>query len=522
MLQYLLNTTAIWLISLLSYELFLKKESYHSYNRFYLLFTFLLGALLPILQWQDYSILRYTAVEQPLVRIASVKQTIVEAGTSHSGSFNWMLWVSICYYAGVVVAILILLRDAGKLAAFMRSGTVVTEGSWKIIETHKEHAPFSFRNTLFVSSRGLYSADEWQMIVAHESRHTTLLHFADLMLMQAAKVVFWFHPLVYAYTNRLLLVHEYQADNASAQQPQVYGRFLVEQAMLQAAPSLSHSFNRSPIKNRIIMLTRRSSALAKGKMLVFVPVALVCFFCFSKNGFGQKFERNGNHVTYKGNIIELSTPVAPDTQIIVDPVTGQEYTNIVIKRKPAPVKLNGKPVNEWPEQDAAYTGSESSLRDFLVFNMKDVLTKLDDGQYTLNVFNVLIDENGHIAFFEYEDIKRSRTADEIPGFDKKKTEAVRVTNANDPQIKVSIGGEPMMLHKNTDPDHYESVKKELRDEIFNKVCRLMETAPGFKPARANGTNVISYYFDIRFLNHFKIKDHKLYEMDKNMEFKEVK
>src|ERR1035437_1666769 len=117
-----------------------------------------------------------------------------------------------------------------------------------------------------------YTNEEWSMILTHEKRHTIFLHIIDLLLMQAARIIFWFHPLVYIYNKRLLLLHEYQADNAAARQPKVYGSFLVEQAMLQTAPSISHSFNRSPIKNRIVMLTRRSSAIAKVKILVFIPL----------------------------------------------------------------------------------------------------------------------------------------------------------------------------------------------------------------------------------------------------------
>jgi len=122
----------------------------------------------------------------------------------------------------------------------------------------------------------------------HERRHYTLLHFADLLLMQLAKIVFWFHPLAYAYNKHLLLVHEFQADKVSAQEPQQYGQFLVEQALLQTAPVLSHSFNRSPIKKRIVMLTRKSTAAARTKMLVFIPLAMVCFIFFAKDSFSQK------------------------------------------------------------------------------------------------------------------------------------------------------------------------------------------------------------------------------------------
>ena len=66
MLQYLLNATAIWLISLVRFDIFLRRESYHGYNRFYLLLTFLLGALLPLWQWQDDGAIYNAALQRPV------------------------------------------------------------------------------------------------------------------------------------------------------------------------------------------------------------------------------------------------------------------------------------------------------------------------------------------------------------------------------------------------------------------------------------------------------------------------
>ncbi len=112
---------------------------------------------------------------------------------------------------------------------------------------------------IFVGSRSEYSEGEWGMILAHEQRHSVLLHAVDAALVQTLRIVFWFNPLVYMFSRRLQMVHEYQADKASASQPQEYGRFLVEQAVLQSAPAISQPFNRSPIKNRILMLTKNAS-----------------------------------------------------------------------------------------------------------------------------------------------------------------------------------------------------------------------------------------------------------------------
>ncbi len=545
MLQYLLNATAIWLISLLSYDIFLRRESYHSYNRFYLLFTFLLGALLPMLQWQGGSILP-PATQRSVEQVIIVKQSIVTASVLPATQYNWQQWIAAAYAIGALVALCLCAVEIIKLISYARSGIKTTQGRWTIIETGKEHTPFSFRNTLFVCSLHQYGAAEWQMILSHESRHSSLLHLADLILMQLGRIIFWFHPLVYVYNKRLLLVHEYQADSVAAPQPQVYGRFLVEQALLQSAPSVAHSFNRSPIKNRIVMLTRRSTALAKGKMLVFVPVALVCLLCFSKNVFSQGFKKDGNHVSWNGNTFEIATE-PNDTVTMIDPVTGKELTKI-IAHEPRPTSMNGKPIANEPDRPAQFTGSDKDLRDYILKNMRNELGNLEDGNYVLDIDDVLVDEQGKIVYFNYNNMRRNKSASEVTTpHDPSAPMTVRL---GDPNVKITLGNgitppdgsggnseqtkqqyiaenkdmvvKSFKLSRSNDPSNFEELTQKDQQVIFDKVCRLMETAPGFTPGTLHGKNVISQYSGaITFWNSFKIKNHKIYETDSQGEYKEL-
>ena len=311
------------------------------------------------------------------------------------------------------------------------------------------------------------------MILLHEQRHTTLLHFADLLLMQTSCIAFWFHPLVYAYNKRLLLVHEYQADNASARQPQVYGRFLAEQAVLQAAPSITHSFNRSPIKNRIVMLTHRSSAASGIKMLVFIPLALVCIVCFSKNSFSQKFERKGNIVTYRGNSFECSQNPRVDTQIIVDPITNKEITKI-IKQDPVPVKMNGNPIygnylNGEPATNPEPYTKNGSLEDYLFKNLSKELDKLPNSVYTINLYNVIVDTKGKIVYYECDGI-----ADYYGGLSRDK----KISPAN-------------------------------QKEITEKIKQLLNNVPAMKPATLNHKKVAATANTL-FMNYtITVKDHEI-------------
>src|SRR5579875_2038504 len=121
MVQYLLNLTAIWLLSLFLYEVLLKKESFHNYNRGYLLFTLMLGILLPL--WQQNSnvqIYHMPAVEQ-YHRFTTDSQVIVsKAVKTYSGpQVNWLL---VIYLSGVAIALLSMFREVYILISYYRKG----------------------------------------------------------------------------------------------------------------------------------------------------------------------------------------------------------------------------------------------------------------------------------------------------------------------------------------------------------------------------------------------------------------
>jgi beta-lactamase regulating signal transducer with metallopeptidase domain len=402
MIQHLLNTTAIWLLSLVLFDIFLRKETYHTYNRLYLLFTFFAGLLLPLWRWTDPAVIEAAGMATPAARTEAFNQAIVEAGTKAT-TIDWQQWCLIVYLAGAVISAFLLCRDALIIASYYRQGQKSKDGVWTIIETNKEHSPFSAFRYIFVSKRNHYTADQFRIILTHEEHHGRALHFIDLLIMQLGKVALWFHPLVYLYNLRLLMVHEYQADAAVEKQPAEYGQFLVEQSLLGTAPALSHSFNRSPIKNRIMMLTRKTSAMAKGKQLIMAPLLLVCFIFFTQKAFSDDKRKEGNKVHYKGNVFELWGPATNDTVMVEDPVTG-EWILKIARADSFPTKMNGEYIYREdelsrPEREQV-TKTRLAIQEFIVDKMQPAFEQLGDGVYIMNARNVIVNKEGKIVYHE--------------------------------------------------------------------------------------------------------------------------
>lgn len=481
MLQYLLNATAIWLLSLVVFDVFLRREAFHGYNRLYLLATFALGLLLPLYSWQPDSIVYSSGLGRPVIeQTAIVKQGIVASGTSAFVlSIEALLWG--LYLSGAFISLLFLLKEVFVLIGMYRKGDKSKDGVWTIVETGKEHTPFSAFRIVFISSRKNYDAGQLQIILSHEEQHGHLLHFIDLVFIQLAKIVFWFHPLAYIYHSRLMIVHEYQADAAVDKAPAVYGHFLVEQAILGPAPALSHTFNRTPIKKRILMLTRKSSALSKSKTLVAVPLILICILCFTKNAFSDdKRVKDGNKITYRGNVIEMKE-WGPDTVMVQNPSTGEIEIRI-IRRDPSPVILNGKKIyteekipvkaNKMGGPSNTTSGfTDKGLKEYLLTSLKDELKKLKDGNYYLTLSNIIIDEKGGIVYFDYGGISASEFGEK--------------------NVKTPTMGQ------------------EQQDVFARKIVHLLHNAPKHIAATVNGEYVPSLMNNADFWNPFIIKNGEL-------------
>ncbi len=267
MITAFVSTTSIWGITLVSYEILLRKESFHSFNRFYLLSMLIIGVIVPYIHILPKDT-QYTMLPEWITSTGGVinVESIAPATTE-----TYYYWILALYLIGVSYKLIGLAREILLLQRWHKDGETEKIGKWTIIRTQNTHAPFSIGNYIYLSKNNQYNDDETEMIMKHEQAHGKMLHVVDIIIMQAIGIMYWFHPFVKAIEKRLLMIHEYQADKKAAEHPKEYCMFLLEQATMPIMPTTRISFNRSPIKNRIKMLTKKSARLAQWKKLFIVP-----------------------------------------------------------------------------------------------------------------------------------------------------------------------------------------------------------------------------------------------------------
>lgn len=435
MQQYLINTSIIWLACLLVYEILLRKESFHQYNRMYLLGSLLLGLLLPFVNLNNLYTFSKTTLPKPSAQIVELKKVIHFENNSmpiENASFQLSTILWLIYFAGILIGIILITREIISLIQLYKNGIKSNELNCTIIETGKNHAPFSFLDKIFVRSKQEYSNAEWNLLITHEKEHSKQLHCIDNICLILLRLVFWFNPLPHIYFKRLRMLHEFQADEISSNNKAEYGAFLIEQNLLQGAPILTHSFNYSPIKNRITMLTKkRSSSKKLIKYLSVIPLLLLLLIFCTQTSISEVIHKNKSQVLFKGNKITFGElkiiPYAykeiiaqqkkaflqaslPDSVLLNDWQTNK-LVMTAIEKDIMPITLNGEPIFGKEEQyfmpdadkkfsEPVIVGTEKNVEAYLFANLKSTLNNLDDGFYVFHLDRLVIDQDGNIAYYE--------------------------------------------------------------------------------------------------------------------------
>lgn len=408
MLTYLLNVSVIWGLSLVLFQGLLKRETFHRWNRLYLLLSLAGGLLIPLLPVPVGPTAAPTAsyIAVPARQLATVKTEAVARITAAAPAvpvrrqINWLL---VIYIAGAAWTLLRLLKEGVQLIALSRNSKRSVYGGAVLLETGRQEGPYSFYRFIFISDRTHYSPEELKMILDHEQRHIALYHSVDLLLLRLLQVVFWFHPLIYWYRHSLQLVHEYQADAIARDEPAAYGTFLLEQTLLSHHNALAHSFFHSPLKKRIIMLTKNASSMVQ-LVRYSMAIPLLVLFLVACTRMDTKPEPQQNEtaaktitINFNGNEIEMIPERSVQTERR-DPVNGTR-SPISFQQCAVPLKVNGEKIH-YSGLDIKPVFKNGDLQQYVIDQAKAEFEKLSDGTYSLWLTVLIIDKQGKLAYYD--------------------------------------------------------------------------------------------------------------------------
>lgn len=270
---YLLKASLLLLPVYLLYRLLLRRLTFYTYNRLFLLLG-LSGALLfPVLD------LSWVWVQPLQLKGQDVALQTLTALPLVPKDQNPKLWdvLLLLYAAGAALAAIRLLVQVGSLLRLYLCSESIKLLDYTVRQLPGLQSPFSFGRTIFLDPK-CHKVHELPYLLQHESVHVKQWHTLDVLLGQLCCVVLWFNPVTWLLQRYLRQNLEYIADAQVLRQGtnrKAYQYSLLHSGHLPHLHSFVLHFNLNPIKTRIMMMNKkRSSALQKLQYALFVPVLL--------------------------------------------------------------------------------------------------------------------------------------------------------------------------------------------------------------------------------------------------------
>ncbi|MDT3405042.1 M56 family metallopeptidase [Mucilaginibacter terrae] len=293
LLQYLLEVNVYLALAYGGYWLLLRRQTFHSANRAYLLASALLCFAIPLVQ---ISFARPAPVPVTQVLTQAVFTEVMQMATpapQPQAIFEPFRAITALYIAGAILGFVLLCAKLYRLLKLIFTSQREQRDGYTLVFVPGTLSPFSFM-------RFLFAADEEQLqpvILKHELVHITQKHSYDVLFTELLKIICWFNPAVYLLQNSLKALHEFEADRLTAEKTEQdgYVDFLIAQACQNNGLSFANHFSEKQLlKSRIMKLyQKRSGSLARLNYLMALPLCagMLCASsaAFSKD-YGFKFE----------------------------------------------------------------------------------------------------------------------------------------------------------------------------------------------------------------------------------------
>jgi len=283
-LIYIIESSILVSVFYLFYELFLKRDTWFRFNRYFLLFGLIFSAILPLLEISASSVMVNSNNQFEFNEYFDIGSTVTsfeEQTVSAISNPNYILIIYLLigsFYLGR------LFYQIFKIFKTLKANEIIAYKNKKLVLLNYDSSPFSFFNYIFINKSD-YSLIESRELLLHEITHSKQLHSIDVILLELLLVLQWFNPFIYRYRLAFKEVHEYLADRGVliANSDKIgYQRLILNQIERSFNVNLASQFNYSLTKNRIKMMTRiNSGILAKFKIILVIPLIAILLMAFT-------------------------------------------------------------------------------------------------------------------------------------------------------------------------------------------------------------------------------------------------
>ena len=249
-LPYLLQASGCLAVLYLLYRLLLHRETFFAFNRWYLLGSVVLAALLPLVE--------LPAPATPLYAMPAISLDAITLlpDQENARRIDWAGLLVKLYAAGAVFFAARLGYRLHRLRRLARQLPGESRPGYRLLHTGGRMPTFSFFAWLFWDETATLSETEKDQVLRHEEAHIRQRHSADVLLLEIAAIFLWFNPFMHLLSKEIRAVHEYLADREALRtgDAHTYLRLVASQALQALRIPLIQPFHAPGFRHRIRMI----------------------------------------------------------------------------------------------------------------------------------------------------------------------------------------------------------------------------------------------------------------------------
>jgi hypothetical protein len=204
---YIAKSSGLIAMFYIAYYLLLRKETFFTANRWFLLAGLLTSVILP---WVVFTTIVW--VEPTHTHFDWSKIPMTTHVQKESFEINWYLVLAVAYIVGIALFLVQFAFDFYSLNRVLKGKTIHQQADHKFIDLKENIAPFSYFNTIVYNS-SMYSKAELESILEHEKVHSDQYHTIDVLITRLFCTLFWFNPFIWLYKKAILQNLEFIADS---------------------------------------------------------------------------------------------------------------------------------------------------------------------------------------------------------------------------------------------------------------------------------------------------------------------
>ncbi len=268
------------------YWLMLRNKIFHQYNRFYLLATVVLALVLPLIQINIWNFSNQPPQAIRLLQVVNNSNEYLDEIFIIAKQDNFTAEQGLMLFYGFTTFILLVLF----VKSLIKIRLLFTRHQHQFIKniffvnTTANGTPFSFFRYIFWNDHIDPESTTGHQVFKHELAHVQQKHSYDKVFINATLIFCWCNPFFWLIRKELNMIHEFVADKIAVEDndTEAFAAMILQAAYPQHRFQLSNPFFYSPIKRRLMMLTKnRNLKVGYIGRLLALPLAVLIFAAFT-------------------------------------------------------------------------------------------------------------------------------------------------------------------------------------------------------------------------------------------------